>query len=70
MAKLSFKYAQSVLQKVSFNKELFFKEVRKAIHYLLPKDLVKLQNWLQIYTSDKPELQPAISFINGSALFA
>lgn len=70
MATPGFKYAQSILQKVSFNKELFFKEVHKAIHYLLPNDLLKLRNWLRTYTSDKPELQPAISYINGSALFA
>lgn len=70
MATPGFKYAQSILQKVSFNKELFFKEVHKAIHYLLPNDLLKLRNWLRTYTRDKPELQPAISYFNGTTLLA
>ena len=69
MAKIGLSYTLSVLQKVSFNSELFTKEVRKAAKYLLPNELVELYNWLKTYTTDKPELQPALNFFSPNGLF-
>ncbi|RRJ92770.1 hypothetical protein EG240_01775 [Paenimyroides tangerinum] len=49
-------YAIKVLTSVSFDKELFFKELSKARKKLLPYDLEKLHKWLVKFLESKPEL--------------
>lgn len=49
-------YAIMVLTSVSFDKELFFKELSKARKKLLPYDLEKLHKWLVKFLENKPEL--------------
>ena len=39
------KYTETVLQKVSFNRELFKKELRKSIQWLKRDEVVLLQAW-------------------------
>ena len=39
------KYTETVLQKVSFNRELFKKELRKSIKWLKRDEVVLLQAW-------------------------
>ncbi len=38
-------YAKIILQKVSFNKALFEKELRKALKTLLPNELAAFRAW-------------------------
>lgn len=57
-------YTKTVLQKVSFNAELFFKELEKAVKKLLPHELKELKIWLTEFTSNKPELYPGLALLN------
>ena len=50
MARAMFEYTKVVLQKVSFNKDLFKKELEKAINRLLPYELKELYLWLKEFT--------------------
>lgn len=38
-------YVKSILSKVSFHKELFEKELKKAIKMLVPHEVSELKNW-------------------------
>ena len=38
-------YVKTILSKVSFNKELFEKELRKALNMLIPEEMVQLKSW-------------------------
>jgi len=49
-------YAIKVLTSVSFDKELFNKELIKARKKLLPYDLERLNLWLADFLQAKPEL--------------
>lgn len=40
-----FDYSQCVLQKVSFDKALFRKELRKLLHYLSVGERIQLLRW-------------------------
>jgi hypothetical protein len=46
-------YTKTVLQKVSFNRELFSKELRKAFKWLQKEELVMLQAWCILMFSDQ-----------------
>ncbi|MFM1878331.1 MAG: hypothetical protein RLZZ241_1197 [Bacteroidota bacterium] len=60
MAKGMLEYTKTVLQKVSFDAQLFSRELKKALKTLLPKELAELKRWLQDYVTDKPDLQPVV----------
>jgi DNA replication protein DnaD len=56
MARAMFEYTKAILEKVSFNTELFKKELEKAVNRLLPFEVNELYVWLQQFTHNKPEL--------------
>jgi len=56
MARAMFDFTKTVLQKVSFNSELFCKELEKALQQLLPYEIKELTIWLKQFTANKPEL--------------
>ena len=58
-----FEYSKTVLQKVSFNSELFCKELEKAISRLLPYEVDELTIWLKQFTANKPELYICMNLI-------
>jgi len=58
-----FEYTKTVLQKVSFNSDLFCKEVEKALKRLLPYEIDELTIWLKQFTANKPELYSCLHFI-------
>jgi len=58
-----FEYTKTVLKKVSFNSDLFCKEVEKALSRLLPYEIDELTIWLKKFTSNKPELNSYITLI-------
>lgn len=63
MARAMFEYTKTVLQKVSFNAELFCKELEKALRRLLPHEVEELSIWLRQFTSNKPELSVCLTMI-------
>jgi hypothetical protein len=46
-------YSKLILQKVSFNGDLFRKELKKAIRFLKREEIVMLQIWCLISYNDK-----------------
>lgn len=63
MARAMFEYTKTVLQKVSFNSELFCKELEKAMSRLLPYEIDELVIWLKQFTANKPELYSCMSLV-------
>lgn len=63
MSRLIYFYTKESLERVSFNPDLFSKELKKAIRNLLPYEMEHLKNWLMFYTDSKPELKKYISLI-------
>ncbi|QIP16510.1 hypothetical protein G8759_29620 [Spirosoma aureum] len=51
-------YSQCVLQKVSFDKTLFRKELRKLLYYLSPRERIQLLRWCRYH---KPWQQASFS---------
>ncbi len=64
MARAMFEYTKTILKKVSFDAELFCRELNKALDRLLPYEIEELRLWLQKFTSNKPELYVCMSIIN------
>ena len=63
MARAMFEYTKTVLKKVSFNTELFCKELEKAVKRLLPYEIDELKIWLNEFTYEKPELNRCLLLI-------
>jgi hypothetical protein len=63
MARAMFEYTKTILKKVSFNSDLFCKELEKALNILLPYEVDELRIWLQSFTSNKPELYFCMNLI-------
>ena len=64
MTRAMFEYTKTILKKVSFNKELFSKELEKAVQRLLPHEIKELTIWLKKYIMNKPELYVCMNIIN------
>lgn len=58
-----FEYSKTVLENVSFDPKLFYKELQKALNSLLPYDLEQLVSWVGTYVEKKPELQDSLVLI-------
>ena len=63
MARAILDYTKTVLRKVSFDVELFSKELKKAMKRLLPFEIEELRIWLLQFTADRPELYPSVALI-------
>jgi len=63
MARAIFEYTKTVLKKVSFNAELFCKELEKAINRLLPFEIEELRIWLDEFTASRPELYSCLRIV-------
>lgn len=63
MPRMIYDYTKSVLERVSFDPNLFKKELRKALKALLPYELEQLKKWLEYFTTNRPELKSCISVI-------
>ena len=66
MARAMYEYTKTVLQKVSFNKDLFKKELEKAVNRLLPYEIKELVVWLKEFTSNKPELHICLNLVENN----
>lgn len=58
-----FDYAKTVLESVSFDPKLFYKELEKAMGSLLPYDMEQLVQWLNSFVEEKPELRDCLTLI-------
>ena len=58
-----FEYTKTVLEKVSFNSDLFCREVEKALNRLLPYEINELTIWLKQFTANKPELYSCLALV-------
>ena len=63
MARAMFEYTKTVLKKVSFNSDLFCKELEKALKRLLPYEVKELTIWLKQFIANKPELYTCMTLI-------
>lgn len=64
MSRMIYDYTKEVLERVSFNSELFTKELKKAIKNLLPYEMEQLKKWLVYYTSERPELKQCLFIVD------
>jgi hypothetical protein len=63
MSKMMFDYTKSILERVSFDPVLFYKELEKAIRTLLPYEMEQLQEWLLNFIVEKPELKECLLLV-------
>ena len=56
MARVIFECIKVVLKKVSFNSDLFSKELKKNFQRLLPYEITELIIWSKYITLNKPKL--------------
>ena len=63
MSRAMFEYTKTILTKVSFNSELFCRELEKALKTLLPYEVQELIIWLKQFTANKPELYVCMTLI-------
>lgn len=64
MARAMYEYTKTVLQKVSFNADLFCKELEKALDRLLPYEIDELTIWLKQFTANKPDLYVCLALVD------
>ncbi len=60
MARAMFDYTKAVLSKVSFDVNLFCKELRKALTRLLPYEIEELKIWVHGLLEQKPQLNQCL----------
>lgn len=59
----SLNHTISILEKVSFNKDLFVKEFSKAIKILLPYEIDQLREWIINFTKTKTEFKDVLALV-------
>jgi len=64
MKRTMYAYTKNILERVSFDPDLFCKELEKALKLLLPYEIEQLTEWLLSFTSEKPELRQCLIFVN------
>ena len=63
MARAMFDYTKTVLERVSFDVNLFCKELEKALDRLLPYEIEELKIWIKSYTLQKPDLNKCLIYL-------
>lgn len=58
-----YEYTKTVLKKVSFNTDLFCRELEKALNRLLPYEIDELTIWLKQFTANKPDLYVCLALV-------
>ncbi len=64
MKETMFAYTKKILERVSFDPQLFCKELKKALNNLLPYEIEQLTEWLLQFTKEKPELKHCLILVN------
>lgn len=63
MSRAMFKYTKDVLMQVSFDVQLFCKELQKALNSLLPYEVEELKDWVVGFIEEKPELNSCMALL-------
>ena len=63
MARAMFDYTKTILERVSFDVQLFSKELQKALDRLLPYEIEELKIWLYSLTREHPNLNPCLIYL-------
>ncbi len=63
MARAMFDYTKAVLKKVSFDVNLFCKELEKALTRLLPHEIEELKIWINDLLVQKPQLNQCLIYL-------
>lgn len=64
MSRAMFEYTKTILDRVSFDANLFCIELQKALDRLLPYEVSELKIWIKNYTKQKPELNKCLIYIS------
>ncbi|HHH54969.1 MAG TPA: hypothetical protein ENK91_15000 [Bacteroidetes bacterium] len=56
MARAFFEYTKTILEKVSFDKNIFKRELSKANKLLLPHEKYELKIWFKSFSQKNPQL--------------
>ncbi len=64
MSRAMFEYTKTVLNKVSFDSNLFCKEVEKALKRLLPYEIEELKLFIQNFIKTHPDLKQCMVYLN------
>ncbi len=67
MSRAFYNYTITILNKVSFDPELFHKELEKSYKALLPHEKRELEIWLQKFLLQKPRLK---EYLKNSPVFS
>jgi hypothetical protein len=60
MARAFLGYTKTILKKVSFNADLFQKELSKAFERLLPYEVYELKQWILEQFKNEPQLESCL----------
>ena len=63
MARAMLEYTKTVLKKVSFDVNLFCKELKKAIDRLLPYEIEELRVFVHSLINQNPELSQCLVYL-------
>jgi hypothetical protein len=63
MARAMFDYTKAVLAKVSFDANLFCKELQKALKRLLPYEIEELKVWVNSLIKENPDLNQCLIYL-------
>jgi hypothetical protein len=63
MARAMFDYTKAVLNKVSFDVNLFCFELKKALTRLLPHEIEELKIWVNDLLEQKPQLNQCLIYL-------
>lgn len=63
MARAMFDYTKAVLKKVSFDANLFCKELKKALQRLLPHEIEELKIWVNSLILQNPQLNQCLIYL-------
>ena len=65
MARAMFEYTKTVLKKVSFDANLFCKELEKALQRLLPYEIEELKVFINSLIQKNPKLDKCLIYLKG-----
>jgi len=63
MARAMFEYTKTILNKVSFDVNLFCKEVQKALQRLLPYEIEELKIYIESLVNQNPDLNKCLIYL-------
>lgn len=63
MARAMFEYTKTILEKVSFDANLFCREVEKAMRRLLPYEIEELRIFIKSLIMQNPELNQCLVYL-------